>query len=54
MAPPRGSPTPTPCSSAQRRGYAELAARHLEAYADHAARFWMAAGGDSKKAHALA
>ncbi len=37
-----------------RRGYEDLSARHLEAFADHAARFWMSAGADAGKAHALA
>ncbi|HEV8611175.1 MAG TPA: tetratricopeptide repeat protein [Thermoanaerobaculia bacterium] len=34
--------------------YDELIARHPEAFADHAAEFWIAAGGDPKKALALA
>lgn len=36
------------------RRYDALVARHPEAFADHAARFWLAAGGDAKKALALA
>jgi tetratricopeptide (TPR) repeat protein len=34
--------------------YDELIARHPEAFADHAAEFWMSAGGDAKKALTLA
>jgi tetratricopeptide (TPR) repeat protein len=34
--------------------YDELIARHPEAFADHAAEFWMFAGGDAKKALTLA
>ena len=34
--------------------FGELLARHPAAYADHAARFWLAVGGDAKKALALA
>lgn len=34
--------------------YEELVAAHPEAYADHAARFWLNAGGDPKKALSLA
>jgi len=34
--------------------YDELIAVHPEAFADHAAEFWLAAGGDPRKALALA
>lgn len=34
--------------------YDELIARHPEAFADHAAEFWFAAGADPDKAHRLA
>lgn len=34
--------------------YGDLIARHPEAFADHAAEFWLAAGGDPKEALALA
>jgi tetratricopeptide (TPR) repeat protein len=34
--------------------YDDLIARHPEAFADHAAEFWLAAGGDAKEALALA
>ncbi|MBK9266230.1 MAG: tetratricopeptide repeat protein [Polyangiaceae bacterium] len=40
-------------SSAMAR-YDELVARHPAAFADHAAQFWLDAGGDSKKAFELA
>ena len=36
------------------RRYDVLLARHPEAFADHAARFWLAAGGDARKALPLA
>lgn len=37
-----------------RTRYEELVAKHPEAYADHAARFYLAAGNDPKKAYELA
>jgi tetratricopeptide (TPR) repeat protein len=37
-----------------RLSYDDLTTRHREAYADHAARFWLAAGADPKKAYTLA
>jgi hypothetical protein len=37
-----------------RRGYEERVARHPEAYADHAARFWMGVGGEPARALSLA
>jgi hypothetical protein len=33
------------------RRYEELMARHPEAYAGHAAEFWLAVGGDPQRAH---
>jgi tetratricopeptide (TPR) repeat protein len=40
-------------STAMRR-YDELVKRHPEAFADHAARFWLGPGGDAKRALGLA
>src|SRR5262249_32809114 len=34
--------------------YDELVARHPEAFADHAAEFWLCTGGDTQKALRLA
>ena len=36
------------------RRYDVLVRRHAAAFADHAARFWLGAGGDARKALALA
>jgi hypothetical protein len=41
-------------TDAARARYDELVAKHPEAYRDHAARFWLAAGNDSNKALDLA
>jgi tetratricopeptide (TPR) repeat protein len=43
-----------PWRAAAARRYDELVARHPEAFADHAAEFWLYAGGDPAKASALA
>ena len=40
--------------AAAAKRYDDLISRHPEAFADHAAEFWLAAGGDPKKALALA
>ena len=41
-------------TDAARARYEELVAKHPEAYGDHAARFWLGAGNDAKKALDLA